>query len=96
MDAIQPVVAVLFVLGLLGAALYALRKKGVAQFRTPSFGRHTERQMHMIERLALTPQHSLHLVSIGERTLLIATSPGGCAVVDTAPLALPAGERARR
>jgi flagellar biogenesis protein FliO len=96
MDSIQPVLAALVVLGLLGAALYVLRKKGMAQFRTPAFGRHSEKQMHAIERLTLTPQHSLHLVSVGERTLLVATSPGGCSVVDTAPVMFSAQEKAAR
>ena len=32
--------------------------------------------------LPLTPQHSLHLVSVAGRTLLVAVSPGGCMVVD--------------
>jgi len=39
--------------------------------------------MQALERLALTPHHSLHLVSVGGRTLLVAISPGGCTVVDT-------------
>ena len=38
--------------------------------------------MQVIERLPLTPQHSLHLVSVGGRTLLVAVSPVGCTVVD--------------
>jgi flagellar biogenesis protein FliO len=84
MDAIQPVLSVLLVLGLLGGALYWLRAKGVARFTGKGlggFGRQTGRQMQAIERLPLTPQHSLHLVSVGGRTLLVAVSPGGCTVV---------------
>jgi flagellar biogenesis protein FliO len=82
MDAIQPVLTVLFVLGLLGGALYCLRAKGLARFNGKGFGRPGERQMQALERLALTPQHSLHLVSVGGRTLLVAVSPGSCTVVD--------------
>jgi flagellar biogenesis protein FliO len=85
MDAIQPVLSVLLVLGLLGGTLYWLRAKGVARFRGKgfgAFGRQGGRQMQAIERLPLTPQHSLHLVSVGGRTLLVAVSPGGCTVVD--------------
>jgi flagellar biogenesis protein FliO len=85
MDAIQPVLSVLLVLGLLGGALYWLRAKGVARFSGKglgAFGRQAGRQMQAIERLPLTPQHSLHLVSVGGRTLLVAVSPGGCTVVD--------------
>jgi flagellar biogenesis protein FliO len=83
MDAMQPVLAVLFVLGLLGGALYCLRAKGLARFSGKGFVRPGARQMQALERLALTPHHSLHLVSVGGRTLLVAISPGGCTVVDT-------------
>ena len=82
MDAMQPALAVVFVLGLLGGGLYCLRAKGLARFNGKGFGRPAARQMHALERLALTPQHSLHLVSVGGRVMLIAVSPGGCAVVE--------------
>jgi flagellar biogenesis protein FliO len=93
MDAIQPVLSVLLVLGLLGGALYWLRVKGVARFSGKglgAFGRQGGRQMQAIERLPLTPQHSLHLVSVGGRTLLVAVSPGGCSVVDGVGLPISA------
>jgi flagellar biogenesis protein FliO len=83
MDAMQPVLAVLLVLGLLGGALYCLRAKGLARFNGKGFGRPGARQMQALERLTLTPHHSLHLVSVDGRTLLVAVSPGGCTVVDT-------------
>ena len=82
MEAIQPAIAVLFVLGLLGGTLYWLRKKGAATFAGKGFGRPSNRRMQAIERLPLTAQHSLHLVSVGGRTLLIAVSPGGCSLLD--------------
>ena len=84
MDALQPVLAVLFVLGLMGGALYWLRSKGLARFNGKGIGRPAARQMRVIERLPLTPNHSLHLVAVGGRRLLVAVSPGGCAVVDAA------------
>lgn len=85
MDAIQPMLAVLLVLGMLGGTLYWLRTKGLARFNGKglgAFGRSGARQMQSIERLPLTPQHSLHLVSVGGRTLLVAVSPGACTVVE--------------
>ena len=45
--------------------------------------------MQAIERLSLTPQHSLHLVSVGGRVLLIAVSPGGCTVLDGSNCEIP-------
>jgi flagellar biogenesis protein FliO len=86
MDAIQPALAVLFVLGLLGGGLYFLRAKGLARFNGRGFGRQGVKQMQALERLSLTPHHSLHLVSVGGRTLLVAVSPGGCSVVDSISL----------
>jgi flagellar biogenesis protein FliO len=82
MEAIQPVLAVLFVLGLLGGVLFWLRAKGLARFNGKAIGRPGARRMQAIERLPLTPQHSLHLVSVGGRTLLVAVSPGGCSVLN--------------
>jgi flagellar biogenesis protein FliO len=38
--------------------------------------------LQSIERLPLTPQHSLHLVRVAGRTVLIAVSPGGCSLLD--------------
>jgi flagellar biogenesis protein FliO len=35
-----------------------------------------------MERLALTPNHSLHLVTIDDRTVLVGVSPGGCQLLD--------------
>ena len=82
MEAIQPVLAVLFVLGLLGGALFWMRAKGLARFNGKGIGRAGARRMQALERLPLTPQHSLHLVSVGGRTLLVAVSPGGCSVLN--------------
>jgi flagellar biogenesis protein FliO len=82
MQEIQHALSVLFVLALLGGSLFWLRRKGVARFAIRGIGRAAERRMQMVERLPLTPQHSLHLVRIGGRLLLIAVSPGSCAVLD--------------
>ena len=82
MEAIQQTLVVFFVLALLGGSLYWLRSKGMAQFSLKGMGRSTGRRMQVVERMSLTPQHSLHLVTVGGRTVLIAASPGGVAVVD--------------
>jgi flagellar biogenesis protein FliO len=82
MEAIQQTLVVVFVLGLLGATLYWLRRQGVVRFNGKGVGRIGTRRMQTVERLALTPQHSLHLVNVGGRVMLIAVSPGGCSVLD--------------
>jgi len=42
----------------------------------------------------LTQQHSLHLVSVSGRILLIAVSPGGCSVLDASVWEAPLENRA--
>jgi hypothetical protein len=39
--------------------------------------------MIAVERLALTPQHTLHLVCIHGREVLLATHPQGCSAITT-------------
>ncbi len=83
MDTIQPFAAVVLVLVLLAGTLLLLRKRGAAGFRLPGFatgnvqGR-DPRRLEVLERLALDPQHSLHLVRVGGRSVVIATTPSSC------------------
>jgi flagellar biogenesis protein FliO len=72
------------VLGLLGATLWWLRRRGFGGL--PPAGRGA-RLLQPLERLPLSPQHSLHLVRLGETVVLLACSPAGCAVVQTLPRA---------
>jgi len=81
MEPLQQAAAVLLVLILLATAIYALRAKGVVMPRRSSDGT-SRRQLESIDRLALTPNHSLHLVRVEGRTVLVAVSPGGCTIVD--------------
>jgi hypothetical protein len=77
MDLIQPLAAIVFVGGLLGGVLLLLRSRRAAAV---SGGRHLE----VIERVALGPQHALHLVRAGRRVVLIATAPSACHILDQA------------
>jgi flagellar biosynthetic protein FliO len=85
-DLLQPLGAVVLVLGLLGATLYFLRRHGVASFSGGGGFRPQSKEKHMkvLERMALGPQHALHLVRVGDRTLLISTAPGSCRLIDSA------------
>jgi flagellar biogenesis protein FliO len=83
----EQMMAVALVLLLLGGSLWWLRRRGYAAF-APGFGlarRRAERRMECLERLPLGPQHTLHLVRVGEVELLLAASPAGCALVETLP-----------
>ena len=82
MDDLQPILAVILVLSLLGGALLFLRRRGIASFRAiPAV---SARQMKVVERVPLGAQHALHLVRVGDRLILVATAPGSCQVLDAA------------
>lgn len=93
MEPIRQVIAVLLVLGSLGGTLYWLRAKGAARLTVKGFGRSASRQMRSIEQLRLTPQHSLHMVKVGDRVLLVALSPGGCSVLSASGVAMQLEDR---
>jgi flagellar biogenesis protein FliO len=81
MDVIQPAAAIVFVLALLGGVLMALRGRTNLSFGSVSF-RNVAKNLEVIERISLGPQHSLHLVRTGSRTILIATSPQSCQLLE--------------
>ena len=68
-----------FVLALLAGALWFLRRRG---FAVAAVGRRGGmRRLESIERVALGPQQTLHLLRLGDRALLVAASPAGCALL---------------
>jgi flagellar biogenesis protein FliO len=82
--------AVLTVFALLGLTLWWLRKRGALQFnaklpfRLPSA--RTARQRKVLEHvdaLKLSPTHSLSVVKMGDRAILIGTSPSGFCLVES-------------
>jgi flagellar biogenesis protein FliO len=83
METIQQVLAVTMVLGLLGGTLWWLRRRGLATIAgLPA--RRKAGGLQRLERLPLTATHTLHLVKVGEREVLIACSPAGCQVIEGA------------
>jgi len=96
MEAPQQILGVLLVLGLLGGSLWWLRSKGLAQFAARGVaGAGKARSLRLIERLPLSSQHTLHLVSLEGRAVLIATSPNGCAILDRPSNSSPDGSGTR-
>lgn len=77
MEMFRQVSSVLFVFALLGFALWALRRWNHPGRQTPSRGR----CLQSIERLSLSPQHSLHVVEIDGSRLVVATHPQGCTLL---------------
>jgi flagellar biogenesis protein FliO len=56
----------------------------MVRFGIKGIGETNVRQLQSIERLPLTAQHSLHLIRVAGRVMLVAVSPGGCSVLDGA------------
>jgi flagellar biogenesis protein FliO len=71
------------VLSLLVLTLWFLRKGGLAGV-LPGKAKPV-RRLECLERLPLGPHHTLHLVRMGETSLLVASSPGGCSLVQSFP-----------
>jgi flagellar biogenesis protein FliO len=81
-EEIQQATIAIGVLVALGITLYILRSKGMVRFNAKGPSDAKMRRLQSIERLPLTAQHSLHLVRVAGRLVLIAVSPGGCSVLD--------------
>ncbi len=82
-------IAAAAVLGGLAGVLWWLRRRGwvtVAAAARPAV-----RRLQEMERLALAPQHTLHLVRVGDEALLVACWPAGCTLLDRVP-ARPAAD----
>jgi flagellar biogenesis protein FliO len=80
MEQAQSILSVFLVLALLAGALFVLRRQGLANFNTPSLRGSSTRRLQVLERLPLSPQHSLQLVRIDQREILVALSPSGCSI----------------
>lgn len=91
MESTEQLLAVMVVLGLLCGSLWLLKRKGWARtgFRRPAHP--GQPRLEVLDRLSLTPQHSLHLVRLADRTLLVGLSPQGCSLLESGPsVTLPA------
>jgi flagellar biosynthetic protein FliO len=76
---LQQLLAIFLVLALLVTTLWLLRRKGLASVNLSLPKRSAgPKEMELIERLTLTAHHSLHLVRVKDRVILIGLSPSGC------------------
>lgn len=80
MDFVRQMAAAGAVLGLLAATLGWLRRKGFAGVLPAR--KTAGKRLECLERLALGPQHTLHLVRLGETALLVASTPAGCTLLE--------------
>ena len=77
MENLQQLGAVLLVLGLLAAAMYGIRHKRLPTLGFPG----SPKRLQVLERVSLTAQHTLCLVRVGDRELIVTTAPGNCQVI---------------
>ena len=81
MEVIQQFAVVILVLALLIALALWARNRGLAYIALPNRSSRS-RRMEIVERLSLTQNHSLHMVSIDGKTVLLGVSPAGCQLID--------------
>jgi flagellar biosynthetic protein FliO len=79
MELLQQLASAAAVIALFAACLWWLRRRGMAAVWRPR--RAAGRRLQTVERLPLGPQHTLHLIRMGERALIVACSPGGCCLL---------------
>jgi flagellar biosynthetic protein FliO len=82
MEMFDQLLAVAAVLGLLGVAVWTLKRKGFVRTsgRLPNGN---GPRLEVVDRLVLSPHHSLHLVKLADRTLLVGLSPNGCNLLES-------------
>ena len=82
--AYEQALAVFLVLALLVLSLWFLRRKGLARISLAVGGRRTAPgRIQVVDRKPLTASHSLHLVRVQDRLILIGISPGSCQALHT-------------
>lgn len=76
-EMVRQLVGVSIVLATLVALLWFAKGRGWARWR--SFrGAGDERIVTVLQRVPLTPQHTLHVLAVGRRRLVVTSSPGSC------------------
>ena len=89
MEILPQLLAVLGVFGLLGLMLWWLRRRGAVQiarmpFRLPARDKGTHpRMLERVDALQLSPTHSLNLIRMADRAILVGISPGGFYLVES-------------
>jgi flagellar biogenesis protein FliO len=82
MDIAQQSLALLLVFGLLWTALWFLRKKGWTGMRR---AKPVSGTLESRGKLPLTAQHSIHVIRVGDRNLILALHPKGVTYLGDAP-----------
>jgi flagellar biogenesis protein FliO len=81
---VQQFLSVIFVLLSLWGAVWYFRRKGFAVRSAPLLGRKQAHPIEQVDRVRLTPQHSIHLLRVEGRKFLVGVHPQGIAVLTEA------------
>ena len=84
MEMFQQTLAVAAVLGALFLLVWVMKRRGWARL-SAGRARDPRTRLEVIDRLMLTPHHSVHLIRLADRTLLVGLSPNGCHLLETCP-----------
>jgi flagellar biogenesis protein FliO len=87
-DLVQQSLSITAVFALLWLSLWWLKRKGLASLgiRLKSTG--APKDLELVERMALTAQHSVHVVRLRDRCLLVGVYPTGLSVLAEYPAPL--------
>lgn len=85
MDLARQSLAITLVFALLWAALWFLKRRGVIRNRANKSSRGV---LEARAKLSLSAQHSIHLVRVGDRNLVLAVHPAGITLLCDAAGAL--------
>lgn len=91
MEILPQLLAILGVFALLGFTLWWLKRRGAVQlaplpFRMSARNKGTHPKMlQRVDALQLSPTHSLNLIRMADRAILIGISPGGFYLVESSP-----------
>lgn len=80
----QQFLAVIFVLLSLWGAVWYFRRKGFAVRGAPLLGRKQTHPIEQVDRIRLTPQHSIHLLRVEGHQFLVGVHPHGITVLTEA------------
>src|SRR5277367_4446495 len=96
MDVVSPMLAILFVFGLLAGLLMLARRAAtnkplslgvLNRRRLFSFPKRDDpssadqKSLSVLRQATLTPSHRLHLLNVGGQQVLLCTHPQGCSVI---------------
>ena len=95
----RQILGLFVVFSLLGVTVWKLRGSGTPIKLAQSFlnkamfrralsnkGLARQRALETVERVALTPQHTLHVLRLRDREMLVATHPQGCTLLHAASI----------